>query len=100
MKTKSQKKETRIRLNHPCKICKEIIYIGEGTIMNGEPYHFECFADECREQGKLEQAQADFEMFEKFIKKHQEDFNYNVYFVSYYNFKEFKSLQKAQEKTE
>ena len=44
-------KEQKIRLNHPCKICKEIIYMGDGTIMNGEPYHFECFADECRKEG-------------------------------------------------
>lgn len=37
-----------IRLNHNCKICKKPIYIGDGTIINGVPMHFECFAFQSR----------------------------------------------------
>lgn len=51
MKQQPKTKEN-IKLNVPCKICKTVIFLGDGTIMNGEPYHFECFADNCREQGR------------------------------------------------
>ena len=46
--------EKKIRLNHPCEICKNTIYIGTGTIIETRPLHFKCFKEEVIEETRKE----------------------------------------------
>ena len=39
-------KKRVLKLNHPCQICNEVIYIGTGGIIENIPQHYKCYKEE------------------------------------------------------
>ena len=54
--------KNKIKLNHPCEYCKEIIYIGDGTIIEGKPLHFKCYKKKAL-LSQLEEIKGEIESF-------------------------------------
>lgn len=50
-------KKTKLELNHTCKICNGIIYLGNCAITNGESFHLDCLLDKSFQEGKLEERE-------------------------------------------
>ena len=46
--------KNKIKLNRKCAVCKKIIYIGDGTILNGRSLHFKCLEREIIENEREE----------------------------------------------